>query len=122
MLNSLKVSQKAGQILSKGDNLAFSGGNEIIGRGIQRGSTTIEEMTNAKIILKKDANGKFILIWLSKLINRRINMLLKHNPKDEIYQFLAGNFHQDSFYEEVIQELIEEEYKRIYTKCYYFLN
>ncbi len=52
---------KAGQILSKGDNLAFSGGNEIIGRGIQRGSTTIEEMTNAKIILKKDANGKFIL-------------------------------------------------------------
>ncbi|HDR7636591.1 TPA: WXG100 family type VII secretion target [Bacillus mycoides] len=36
-------------------------GNEIIGRGIQRGSTTIEEMTNAKIILKKDANGKFIL-------------------------------------------------------------
>ncbi|GAB6710998.1 hypothetical protein P9487_17365 [Bacillus cereus] len=47
--------------MSKGDNLAFSGGNEIIGRGIQRGSTTIEEMTNAKIILKKDANGKFIL-------------------------------------------------------------
>ncbi|MCQ6284472.1 hypothetical protein NPM18_31105 [Bacillus cereus] len=47
--------------MSKGDNLAFSGGNEIIVRGIQRGSTTIEEMTNAKIILKKDANGKFIL-------------------------------------------------------------
>ncbi|NWK68171.1 WXG100 family type VII secretion target [Bacillus paramycoides] len=37
------------------------GGTEIIGRGISRGSTTIEDMTNAIIVLKKDKTGKFIL-------------------------------------------------------------
>ncbi|WP_374202589.1 RNase A-like domain-containing protein [Bacillus cereus group sp. BfR-BA-01310] len=32
-----------------------------IGRGIQRGSTTAHDMKNAKIVLKKDGNGNFIL-------------------------------------------------------------
>ncbi|ATO36861.1 hypothetical protein B1691_01610 [Geobacillus sp. 47C-IIb] len=36
-------------------------GTEIIGRGVQRGSTTVENMTNAKIVLKKDGAGNFIL-------------------------------------------------------------
>ncbi|MCI0766842.1 cytoplasmic protein [Bacillus sp. TL12] len=36
-------------------------GIEIIGRGVIRGSTTVEDMSNAKIILKKDRNGSFIL-------------------------------------------------------------
>ncbi|WP_051529945.1 RNase A-like domain-containing protein [Anoxybacteroides tepidamans] len=36
-------------------------GTEIIGRGVQRGSTTVEYMTNAKIVLKKDGAGNFIL-------------------------------------------------------------
>jgi hypothetical protein len=36
-------------------------GAEIIGRGVQRGSTTVEHMTNAKIVLKKDGAGDFIL-------------------------------------------------------------
>jgi hypothetical protein len=36
-------------------------GTEIIGRGVQRGSTTVEHMTNAKIVLKKDGAGGFIL-------------------------------------------------------------
>ncbi|UNP78488.1 WXG100 family type VII secretion target [Bacillus nitratireducens] len=35
--------------------------NDIIGRGIQRGSTTAHDMKNAKIVLKKDGNGNFIL-------------------------------------------------------------
>lgn len=35
-------------------------------------------------------------------------MLQKHNPEDEIYQFLAVNFHQDSFYEEVQKMNIEK--------------
>ncbi|MCQ6342407.1 contact-dependent growth inhibition system immunity protein [Bacillus cereus] len=49
-------------------------------------------------------------------------MLLKHNPEDEIYQFQAGNFHQDSFYEEVIQELIEEENKEYIQDAIIFLT
>ena len=36
-------------------------GTEIIGRGVIRGSTTVEDMSNAKIVLKKDINGSFIL-------------------------------------------------------------
>jgi len=36
-------------------------GTEIIGRGVIRGSTTVEDMSNAKIVLKKDRNGSFIL-------------------------------------------------------------
>ncbi|MCQ0952703.1 WXG100 family type VII secretion target [Bacillus cereus] len=36
-------------------------GTEIIGRGVTRGSTTVEDMSNAKIVLKKDRNGSFIL-------------------------------------------------------------
>ncbi|WP_306473182.1 RNase A-like domain-containing protein, partial [Bacillus pseudomycoides] len=36
-------------------------GTEIIGRGVIKGSTTVEDMSNAKIVLKKDRNGSFIL-------------------------------------------------------------
>lgn len=36
-------------------------------------------------------------------------MLLKKNPEDPVYQFLAATFHQDTFYEEALQELLEEE-------------
>jgi len=36
-------------------------GTEIIGRGVIKGSTTVEDMSNAKIVLKKDKNGSFIL-------------------------------------------------------------
>ncbi|MDM5195451.1 T7SS effector LXG polymorphic toxin [Bacillus hominis] len=35
--------------------------NDIIGRGVRRGSTTAHDMKNAKIVLKKDGNGNFIL-------------------------------------------------------------
>ncbi|PGZ94950.1 cytoplasmic protein [Bacillus pseudomycoides] len=34
---------------------------EVIGRGVRRGSTTVEDMSNARIVLKKDSNGGFIL-------------------------------------------------------------
>ncbi|MDH2881320.1 hypothetical protein [Bacillus cytotoxicus] len=40
-------------------------------------------------------------------------MLLEDNfdnlEDDEVFQFLAGTFHQDSFYKEALQELLEEE-------------
>ncbi len=35
--------------------------NDIIGRGVRRGATTAHDMKNAKIVLKKDGNGNFIL-------------------------------------------------------------
>lgn len=35
-------------------------------------------------------------------------MLLKNNPEDPVFQFLAATFHQDTFYEEALQELLEE--------------
>lgn len=37
-------------------------------------------------------------------------MLFKKNPEDDpVYQFLAATFHQDTFYEEALQELLQEE-------------
>ncbi|MGM1032756.1 MAG: ribonuclease YeeF family protein [Bacillota bacterium] len=36
-------------------------GTEVIGRGVKRGSTTVENMTNARIVLKKDGEGNYIL-------------------------------------------------------------
>ncbi|WP_337747951.1 RNase A-like domain-containing protein, partial [Gracilibacillus saliphilus] len=36
-------------------------GTEVIGRGVKRGSTTIKNMTNARIVLKKDRDGNYIL-------------------------------------------------------------
>ncbi|NWK68170.1 hypothetical protein HWX41_03380 [Bacillus paramycoides] len=49
-------------------------------------------------------------------------MLLKRNPADEVYQFLAGNFHQDTYHEEVIQELTEEENKEYLEDAIIFLT
>ncbi len=36
-------------------------GAEVIGRGVKRDSTTVESMTNARIVLKKDGTGNYIL-------------------------------------------------------------
>ncbi|ABS21322.1 MULTISPECIES: hypothetical protein [Bacillus cereus group] len=36
-------------------------------------------------------------------------MRFKKNPEDPVYQFLATTFHQDTFYEEALQKLLEEE-------------
>ncbi|WP_302467481.1 RNase A-like domain-containing protein, partial [Shouchella clausii] len=36
-------------------------GTEVIGRGVKRGSTTVENMTNARIVLKKDGERNYIL-------------------------------------------------------------
>ncbi|MBD7938612.1 hypothetical protein H9655_16370, partial [Cytobacillus sp. Sa5YUA1] len=41
--------------------LKFKGDGEIIGRSVTRNSDVSENVTNAKIILKKDNNGSFIL-------------------------------------------------------------
>uniref|UniRef100_UPI002E29A057 RNase A-like domain-containing protein n=1 Tax=Aquibacillus kalidii TaxID=2762597 RepID=UPI002E29A057 len=36
-------------------------GTDTIGRGVKRGSTTVENKTNARIVLKKDGKGNYIL-------------------------------------------------------------
>ncbi|HLR63259.1 MAG TPA: RNase A-like domain-containing protein [Lentibacillus sp.] len=36
-------------------------GTEVIGRGVKKGSDTVKNMTNARVILKKDSNGNFVL-------------------------------------------------------------
>ncbi|MFG6314318.1 T7SS effector LXG polymorphic toxin [Bacillus velezensis] len=41
--------------------LRYKGDGEIIGRSVSRNSELVENVTNAKIILKKDNNGNFIL-------------------------------------------------------------
>ncbi|SHL61977.1 MULTISPECIES: RNase A-like domain-containing protein [Shouchella] len=41
--------------------LKFKGDGEIIDRSVTRNSEVIENVTNAKIILRKDKNGSFIL-------------------------------------------------------------
>lgn len=41
--------------------LRYKGDGEIIGSSVSRSSEVVENVTNAKIILKKDQNGSFIL-------------------------------------------------------------
>ncbi|MCM3667908.1 hypothetical protein M3181_02690 [Mesobacillus maritimus] len=41
--------------------LRYKGDGEILGRGVSRHSEELENYTNAKIVLKKDSNGGFIL-------------------------------------------------------------
>ncbi|WP_256855960.1 T7SS effector LXG polymorphic toxin [Terribacillus halophilus] len=36
-------------------------GTEVIGRGVRKGSTTVKDMTDARIVLKKSSDGEFIL-------------------------------------------------------------
>ena len=44
------------------------------------------------------------------MTNRRKEIYaIKKNPEDPVYQFLAATFYQDTFYEEALQELLEEE-------------
>ncbi|CAG9611987.1 hypothetical protein BACCIP111899_01159 [Bacillus rhizoplanae] len=49
-------------------------------------------------------------------------MLLKNNPEDPVFQFLAGTFHQDTFYEEALQELLEEAPKEYLQDAIIFLT
>ncbi|PGZ94949.1 hypothetical protein COE51_21705 [Bacillus pseudomycoides] len=50
-------------------------------------------------------------------------MLLKNNLEDdEVFQFLASNFHQDTFYEEALQELLEEAPKEYLQDAIIFLT
>jgi Bacterial CdiA-CT RNAse A domain/Pre-toxin TG len=41
--------------------LRYKGDGEVIGRSVERGSNVVENVTNAKIVLKKDGKGNFIL-------------------------------------------------------------
>ncbi|MDC2864223.1 contact-dependent growth inhibition system immunity protein [Bacillus sp. BP-3] len=50
-------------------------------------------------------------------------MLLKNNLEDEeVFQFLGSNFHQDTFYEEALQELLEEAPKEYLEDAIIFLT
>lgn len=53
-------------------------------------------------------------------------MLLEDNfdnlEDDEVFQFLAGTFHQDTFYEEALQELLEEVSKEYLQDAVIFLT
>ncbi|MFE4143891.1 RNase A-like domain-containing protein [Peribacillus sp. YIM B13472] len=46
---------------SKSNLVLNDEGIEVIGRGVKRGYTTVENMTNTRIILKKDGEGNYIL-------------------------------------------------------------
>ncbi|WP_187118898.1 RNase A-like domain-containing protein [Bacillus marasmi] len=46
---------------SKSNLVLIYEGTEVIGRGVKRGSKTVENMTNARIVLKKDREGNYIL-------------------------------------------------------------
>lgn len=50
-------------------------------------------------------------------------MLRIENMKDdEVFQFLAGTFHQDTFYEETLKELLEETHKEYLQDAIVFLS
>ncbi|NWK69978.1 hypothetical protein HWX41_13090 [Bacillus paramycoides] len=53
-------------------------------------------------------------------------MLLEDNfdnlEDDEVFQFLGGTFHQDTFYEEALQELLEETSKEYLQDSVIFLT
>ncbi|MCY9279241.1 hypothetical protein N2384_23105 [Bacillus paralicheniformis] len=41
--------------------LRYKGNGDVLGRSIERGSNTAEDVTNAKIVLKKGKDGEYIL-------------------------------------------------------------
>jgi hypothetical protein len=50
-------------------------------------------------------------------------LLVKNNPKDPVFQFLAGTFHQDAGSpEEVLQQLLTEESKEYLESAIVFLT
>ncbi|MED0714272.1 contact-dependent growth inhibition system immunity protein [Aeribacillus composti] len=50
-------------------------------------------------------------------------MLVKNNPEDPVFQFLAGTFHQDAdSTEEALQELLTEESKEYLKSAIVFLT
>ncbi|PFM62783.1 hypothetical protein COJ48_18085 [Bacillus cereus] len=50
-------------------------------------------------------------------------MLRKENMEDhEVFQFLAGTFHQDTFYEEALKGLLEETHKEYLQNAIVFLS
>ncbi|MEI4801990.1 hypothetical protein WAZ07_11755 [Bacillus sp. FJAT-51639] len=49
-------------------------------------------------------------------------MVFKKNTEDPVYQFLAATFYQDTFYEEALQELLEEAPKEYLEDAIIFLT
>ncbi|WP_243765180.1 hypothetical protein [Bacillus arachidis] len=57
------------------------------------------------------------------MTNRRKEIYaIKKNPEDPVYQFLAATFYQDTFYEEALQELLEEEITEYLQDAIIFLT
>ncbi|WP_232782899.1 RNase A-like domain-containing protein [Bacillus sp. BA3] len=66
VLNNPKNIEKIQKWLSEPNSrptlpLRYKGDGEIVGRSVSRNSEVVENVTNAKIVLKKDSNGNFIL-------------------------------------------------------------
>ncbi|SCM01492.1 Uncharacterized protein BCRIVMBC120_03599 [Bacillus wiedmannii] len=47
---------------------------------------------------------------------------IENMEDDEVFQFLAGTFHQDTFYEEALKELLEEAHKEYLQDSIVFLS
>ncbi|UUI85585.1 T7SS effector LXG polymorphic toxin [Bacillus halotolerans] len=58
--NKVKIEKWLNSDVKKPLVLSYKG-NEVLGRGIPKGEDTITDLTNAKIILKKNKDGSFIL-------------------------------------------------------------
>ncbi|USK64067.1 ribonuclease YeeF family protein [Peribacillus frigoritolerans] len=59
--NKKAIESWLSNLQSKSNLVLTYEGTEVIGRGVKRGSTTVENMTNARIVLKKDGEGNYIL-------------------------------------------------------------
>ncbi|WP_050748950.1 RNase A-like domain-containing protein [Shouchella clausii] len=67
-INNKKIESWLSNPQSKSNLVLTYEGTEVIGRGVKRGSTTVENMTNARIVLKKGWRRELYSNWLSKLI------------------------------------------------------
>lgn len=47
---------------------------------------------------------------------------IENMEDDEVFQFLAGTFHQDTFYEDALKELLEETHKEYLQDAMYYFN
>ncbi|WP_249597217.1 ribonuclease YeeF family protein [Peribacillus frigoritolerans] len=59
--NKKAIESWLSNLQSKSNLVLTYEGTEVIGRGVKRGSTIVENMTNARIVLKKDGEGNYIL-------------------------------------------------------------
>lgn len=107
--------------------LRYKGDGEIIGRSVSRNSELVENVTNAKIILKKITTVTLFLQDIQPNRKRGSIMDESYDFLDELENFLGATFHQDiRSPEHALDEFIEEISKEglLFTVkyCEEFLN